>query len=130
VGWLDDYKTTVPAGEYDPTSAMGSMTWAQLQAMRNQAGQDMAAQIAIAPYEHQAYARDEPGSPLKSALTGFVLEPGYQALKALGVQFDGGDGLPQTPASVAELIGGVKGGWQGLTGDSLPGLLKTLGKAR
>jgi hypothetical protein len=130
VGWLDDYKGTTDSSGYDPTNAMGSMTWAQLQAMRNQAGQDMAAQIAIAPYEHQAYARDEAGSPLKSAMVGFLLEPGYQAFKAMGGKLDEGDGIPQTPASVAELIGGVKGGWQGLTGDLTPGLLKSLGKAR
>lgn len=128
MGWLDDYKA--PAEGYDPTNAMGSMSWEDLEKMRRDAGQDMAAQIRIAPYEHQAFARDPGGGPLQSALVGLLLEPGYQAFKALGGKLDQGDGLSQTPASVAELIGGVKGGWQGLTGDSLPGLLKTPGKAK
>lgn len=114
-----DYDTT--GGEYDPNSPMGRMSWMDLNALRIQQGQNMAAQMAIAPYEHQAYARDEAGGPLQSAIYGGILEPGYQAVKllpgserVLNYINGGGDGLPQTPASVAELVGGVKGGFQGL----------------
>ena len=86
-----------------------SLSNVQLQWLRNQYPPNDYMQQVLAPYEHQAFAREtsEQG-PLQAAGQGLLMIPGYQAKKAL---MGGG----RTGPSLSELLSGWHGMGQGLS---------------
>ena len=86
-----------------------SVSNVQLQWLRNQYPPNDYMQVLLAPYEHQAFAREtsEQG-PLQAAGQGLLMIPGYQAKKAV---MGGG----RTGSSLDELLSGLKGVGQGLS---------------
>lgn len=91
---------------------LSNLTFDQLLALR-QATTDPSTQKLLAPYEHQAYARETVASNPWSAPGLLAMIPAYQALKLMGLLQ--GDNR-STPASMAQLLGGYQGVAQGLLG--------------
>lgn len=88
---------------------LSTLPHSTLYQMRMQATPDQ--QAVIAPYEHQAFAREfAQESPLKAALSLPIAIPAYSAAKALGLM------NTRSPASWSELSQGYKGLAQGLFG--------------
>jgi len=89
---------------------LGKLSHADLLRMRERES-DPEVQKRLAPYEHQAYARELVRRNKMNAVGLLGAIPGYQLAKLLGV-------LPvdekSTPASFAQLYGGLKGLGQGL----------------
>lgn len=89
----------------------GRLTFAQLRALRDQYPDDSPMQAQLAPYEHQAFAREwTQDNPLVAAPALAVSVPGYALAKLLGIKHG------RTPASWAEMAGGYRGIGQGLAG--------------
>lgn len=86
---------------------MQKMSWDRLYQLRLRT-QHPQSQAAIAPYEHQAYARETVAADPKQALIMALAIPGYQALKAVV-------GRSRTPPSWQQVIQGYAGVGQGLT---------------
>lgn len=83
-----------------------AMSHAALYQMRGQPGVD---QNALAPIEHQAFAREfAQESPLQAAVSLPFAIPLYSAAKAVGLQ------NARSPASINEVASGYKGLMQGL----------------
>lgn len=83
----------------------------QMRGLRQQFNNDPTMQAILAPYEHQAYAREtvqQGGWP--AALQQALAIPGYQAAKALGLA----SGRSGTSDPLAQMIQAYKGIWQGL----------------
>lgn len=110
----------IPAGLPTPDQ-LNTMPWGQLINLRNAHAQDQAAQDYLAPYEHQAYARETTrDSPILGGLQMAVLTPAYTAVKGLGIinaaralGLVEDDGTKQSSASWGELGAGFKGIGQG-----------------
>lgn len=67
-------------------------------------------QEILAPYEHRAFAREfAQESPFRAAISLPFAIPAYSAYKSLGF------GNTRSPASLAEMLQGYKGLWEGLT---------------
>ena len=85
------------------------LTFAQLRQLRDQYPDDSPMQAQIAPYEHQAFAREwTQDNPFVAAPALAVSIPGYALAKLLGAQ------TGRTKASLAEMAGGYRGIKQGL----------------
>jgi hypothetical protein len=89
------------------TDNLDTMSWQNLVALRNQYNDDQQAQNAIAPYEHQAYAREAVEQNPMNALAYMAMIPGYQAYKVA-------TGEGRSSPSVEELLHGYKGVFQGI----------------
>lgn len=88
---------------------LSTLPHSQLYAMRMQATPQQ--QVVIAPYEHQAFAREfAQESPFKAAVSLPIAIPAYTAAKALGLM------NTRSPASLDEMAQGYKGLAQGLFG--------------
>jgi len=86
------------------------LTFEQLRALRAQYPDDSPMQAQLAPYEHQAFAREQTQrNPLAGAGLA-VAVPGYALAKLLGISHG------RTPASWDEVAGGYRGIGQGLAG--------------
>ena len=84
------------------------LSWDQLRALRASYPDTSPMQAQIAPYEHQAFAREQTErNPLAAAGLAVGI-PGYALAKLLGVQHG------RTPASWDEVAGGYRGIGQGL----------------
>ncbi|HEY8027678.1 MAG TPA: hypothetical protein VIF60_24270 [Burkholderiaceae bacterium] len=86
---------------------MATMPWGKLIALRNQAGSNAAAQAAIAPYEHQAYARETVADNPLMALPWAILPVGYQGAKLLGLMPTDEQSTPPSWKQLAHGEGGV-----------------------
>jgi len=87
----------------------GSMSHAQLLALRNSLAPDDPRQAILAPYEHQAFAREwTEDSPVVAPLSLAFAIPAYAAAKALGLEH------ARTGASWASIAHGYQGIGQGL----------------
>ena len=87
------------------------LTFEQLRALRDQYPDSSPMQAQLAPYEHQAFAREwTQDNPAVAAPALAVAIPGYALLKLLRLQHG------RTAPSLAEMAGGYRGIWQGLTG--------------
>ena len=96
--------TPQPAPDY------GSMTHAQLVQLRASIPPDDPRQAILAPYEHQAFAREwTQDQPVLAPLSLSVAIPAYAASKALGITH------ARTGASIASILAGYKGIGQGLS---------------
>jgi hypothetical protein len=85
------------------------LTFAQLRQLRDQYPDNSPMQAMLAPYEHQAFAREwTQDSPLVAAPALAVSIPGYALAKLLGLQHG------RTKSSLAEMAGGYRGIGQGL----------------
>ncbi len=81
----------------------------QMRRLRDQYPDNSPMQAQLAPYEHQAFAREwTQDNPLVAAPALSVSIPGYALMKLLGLQ--GG----RTKPSLAEMAGGYRGIGQGL----------------
>ena len=100
----DDTPTTsgLPA-----PAQMGSMPWKALYDLRNKPGLSQTDQNYLAPYEHQAYAREYTHTPY-DALQQAVLSLGYTPYKQL---ISPGRSQP----SAHEIGRGLLGAWEGMT---------------
>lgn len=100
-----------PAKPLPSKEELAQMNWDKLYQLRTANDGNLEAQKLIAPYEHQAYAREAVAEKPWEAPVWAVLPIGYQAYKALG----GGehDGMT-TPASLDQAVAGMKGVGQGL----------------
>lgn len=124
MGLLDYGKKLADALNVMPPSAAGvpaeklnGMTWDDLYAARLANDTDPQAQENLAPYEHQAWAREQGReSPIKGLITGLVMNPVYQAVKYTGADkyLLGPRDKMTTPSSLAELLGGARGGLLGV----------------
>src|SRR4051812_1560226 len=96
-----------------PTSGdMENMSWNDLYQLRVKHRGDQEAQQAIAPFEHQAYAREQVKDNPITAAAWAVMPAGYQAAKALGLT--GPDDDMSTPPSMEQAMAGMKGVLQGI----------------
>jgi hypothetical protein len=87
----------------------GSMTHAQLVALRASIPNDDPRQSVLAPYEHQAFAREwTQDSPIVAPLSLMFAIPAYTAAKTLGVVH------ARSQPSIAAILDGYKGIGQGL----------------
>lgn len=87
----------------------GSMTHAQLLMLRNSLPPNDPRQAILAPYEHQAFAREyTEDNPITGPLGLSVAIPAYAAAKLLGLQH------ARTGPSIASILAGYKGVGQGL----------------
>lgn len=94
----------------DPIDKVSAaLTFAQLNKLRDEAGNNRVAQNALGPMEHQAFAREwvRDSPVLATASLPFAI-PAYTASKALGLQKSRSD------ASWAEIKAGYAGLMQGL----------------
>ena len=90
-------------------NALSQMSHAQLYNLRRNASPDM--QRIIAPYEHQAFAREfAQESPFQAAVSLPIAIPAYTAAKAVGLI------KSRSPASWDEITHAYQGLFQGLTG--------------
>ena len=88
-----------------------SMTQDQLLRLRNSLPDNDPRQAMLAPYEHQAFAREYTAdNPILGTLGLSVAIPAYAAAKALGLQH------ARTRPSIAAVLAGYRGIGQGLTG--------------
>ncbi len=86
-----------------------ALSLAQLQKMRNEAGDNPALQQVLGPMEHQAFAREyAQNSPVQAAVSLPFAIPLWTAAKALGIQ------PARSPASLEEIKSGYTGLLQGL----------------
>lgn len=90
---------------------MSQMPWGKLIDLRNQAGNNVQAQSAIAPYEHRAYARENVGLNPVSAAVWAGMPIAYQAGKILGVTPSDSQ---TTPASFKQFAQGELGVAEGI----------------
>jgi len=91
------------------TDEMSKMDWETLYKLRNQKGLSQEDQNYLAPYEHQAYAREMatgPGTALQQA----ILTLGYTPYKMIVAP-----GKSRSEPSLNEIGRGLLGAWQGLT---------------
>lgn len=88
---------------------MAKMKWEELFNLRKQNGLSKEDQNYIAPYEHQAYAREQADSPYHAAQQA-VLTLGYTPAKAILWPGQG-----RSDPSLNEIGRGLLGAWQGLT---------------
>lgn len=87
----------------------GEMTHAQLVNLRASYAPDDPMQAVLAPYEHQAFAREwTQEQPLLAAPSLAVAIPGYAIAKALGIE------KARTGPSIASVLAGYKGIGQGI----------------
>lgn len=87
----------------------GRLTHAQLARLRDQYPDNSLMQDTLAPYEHQAFAREwTQDNPLVAAPALAVSIPGYALAKLLGISHG------RTKPSLAEMAGGYRGIGQGL----------------
>ena len=85
------------------------MSFADIRKLRDQYPDASPMQDRLAPYEHQAFAREwTQDNPLVAAPALAVSVPGYALAKLLGLQHG------RTPASWDEVAGGYRGIGQGL----------------
>lgn len=96
---------------------LNGMTWDDLYGARLANKNDPQAQADLAPYEHQAWAREQGrDNPVTGLVTGLIMNPVYQAAKYTGADkylLSPRDQMT-TPASWAELLGGARGGLLGV----------------
>lgn len=86
-----------------------SMSHAQLLALRNSLPPNDPRQAVLAPYEHQAFAREWTNeNPVIAPISLAFAIPGYAAAKALGIEH------ARTGPSIASILAGYKGIGQGL----------------
>lgn len=94
---------------YSARPDYGSMTHAQLVQLRASIPPDDPRQNEIAPYEHQAFAREwTQDSPVIAPLSLAFAIPAYAAAKALGIEH------ARSKPSIASILAGYKGIGQGL----------------
>lgn len=91
---------------------MEKMSWSDLYMLRIQNRGDAQAQKILAPFEHQAYAREQVSENPITAPVWAVMPAAYQAAKAVGLTGPGDD--MSTPASLDQATAGMKGVWQGV----------------
>ena len=91
---------------------MAQMPWQNLYQLRIQAAGNPDAQAAIAPYEHQAYAREQVTQHPAMAPMYAIMPAAYQVAKATGLT--GPADNMTTPPSLAQAAAGMKGAGQGL----------------
>jgi len=85
------------------------MSFADIRKLRDQYPDASPMQDRLAPYEHQAFAREwTQDNPLVAAPSLAVSIPGYALAKLLGIQHG------RTKSSLAEMAGGYRGIGQGL----------------
>jgi hypothetical protein len=85
------------------------LSFAQLRQLRDQYPDDSPMQAQLAPYEHQAFAREwTQDNPLIAAPALAASIPGYALAKLLGLQHG------RTKPSLAEMAAGYRGIGQGL----------------
>lgn len=102
--------TGMLAGYTEPPD-YGSMSHAQLVQLRDSIPPDDPRQNEIAPYEHQAFAREwTQDSPVIAPLSLTFAIPAYAAAKALGLE------RARSKPSIAAILAGYKGIGQGLAG--------------
>ena len=96
-------------GALNGASDYGNMTHAQLVALRASIPADDPRQTVLAPYEHQAFAREwTQDSPIVAPLSLTFAIPAYSAAKALGVVH------ARSQPSIAAILDGYKGVCHGL----------------
>ena len=98
------------------TDALDKMDWDSLHGLRTNFAGNMAAQQVLAPFEHQAYAREAVQNNPLNAIGYSVMIPAYQAAKTVGLIKPVDNNNPVTPPSLAELLHGFRGVKQGLIG--------------
>lgn len=114
MGLLDQNKPARPGGllgQLPSDDQMRNMSQYDLYQMRlaNRGMPDM--QARLAPFEHQATAREQVAISPWSSPAWALMPAGYQAFKALG----GGEHDDMTtPASLDQALAGMKGSGQGL----------------
>lgn len=85
------------------------LSFADLRKLRDQYPDASPMQAQLAPYEHQAFAREwTQDNPWVAVPSLAVSIPGYGLMKLLGLQHG------RTKASMAEMAGGYRGIGQGL----------------
>jgi hypothetical protein len=115
MGILADAKDKLP-GEDE----LDSMKWDDLYALRSKYAGNSEMQEKLAPFEHQAYAREAVQDNPLTAPVWAAMPVAYQAYKALG---GGNHDNMTTPASLAQATAGMKGALQGL-GNAIGGVFK------
>lgn len=90
---------------------LGKMQWHELYALRLANRGNQQAQQLIAPFEHQAYARETVADNPMQAPVWAAMPAGYQAFKLFGL---GEKDDMSTPPSWDQATAGMKGVWQGL----------------
>ena len=115
---MTDLERLLLAARQGNGGLLGSTPHEQLYLARMKA--DKAGNEALAPYEHQAFAREfTQEHPFIGPPAMAILSPGYAAAKALGI-------LPSdektTPPSLEQIFGAYRGIGQGMTAN-LRGLL-------
>jgi hypothetical protein len=90
---------------------LAQMNWDKLYQLRTANDGNLEAQKILAPYEHQAYAREQVAENPLQAPVWALMPIGYQAYKALGG--GGHDGMT-TPPSMDQAMAGIKGVGQGM----------------
>jgi hypothetical protein len=106
---------------------MSGMSFQELLDLRNKYKGNKEKQIAIAPFEHRAYARETvKDNPHLAPVFAGVLIPGYQLAKVHGVAPTTGDDEP-TPASIKQVTEGLKGVGEGLFNKLSPEFLDFIG---
>lgn len=98
--------------ELPTDESMKAMRWQDLYSLRLSNRGDQNAQIKIAPFEHQAYARETVAENPLTAPVWAVMPAAYQAYKVLG---GGEHDDMSTPASWDQATAGVKGVGQGIS---------------
>lgn len=87
----------------------GSMSHMQLLMLRNSLSPNDPRQAILAPYEHEAFAREyTEDNPFLGSIGLSVAIPAYAAAKALGLQH------ARTGPSIASILAGYKGIGQGI----------------
>lgn len=107
MGIINNAQHAIPSAD-----EMEVMPWQDLYDLRLKFHGNQDAQQLIAPFEHQAYAREQVAENPLAAPAWAVMPAAYQAAKALGLA--GGDDDMSTPASLDQAVAGVKGVWQGV----------------
>ena len=92
-----------------------NMSWDDLYQLRLQYPNNTTAQNQIAPVEHQAWAREQGRiSPLHGLVTGAMMAPTYEAIKALGLdKYLGAKPEFRSDPSLGSVAAGLKGGLLG-----------------
>jgi len=114
MGLLDQYmaKTGGLLTELPPDDQLANMKWQDLYNLRERASGNPKFQEKLAPFEHQAYARETVADNPIAAPVWAVLPAGYQALKLLG---GGNHDAMSTPASLDQALAGFRGVGQGVS---------------
>lgn len=94
-----------------PDDALNSMPWDDLYNLRLKYKGNPEMQAKIAPFEHQAYARESVAESPLTAPVWALMPAGYQAYKVLG---GGGHDDMTTPPSMDQALAGMRGTGQGL----------------